>query len=409
MNAHQEQRSNQYQILVKGRLDPAWSKWFDGFTITPWQENSLLHGTVVDQAALYGYINKIRDLGLKLLLVQQAGLDIPGYTREVSMTTTEKIRPFNINQDITPMINLVEVAFAGELERWGSNFREQMMMAQKMVPVINLLKRFFDAFQHTFDGFVWEEDGQVVSLVTIGKTGLDKTRWQIGNVATYPDYRRQGLARKLVTRAMQHASAHGAQACILEVRAKAEPAYQLYRSLGFTQYDSITGLKLESLPEIKAIPLDGYQLVSMKFGEWQKRYVLVLKAIPQDVQDFMPINQAEYRISPIERITTPLALRMQGLDVHRWGVIKDGDLVAYLSLAANRKLNSPHDLEFSIDPAHQATLAEPLLALALETLSTYPQRMIRIEVRSANTDMLALLHGYGFEDIEVNHRLGTKV
>lgn len=59
-----------YQLRVKGHLDRQWSEWFDGLTPTL-EENgdTLLTGPVVDQAALYGLIKKVRDLGMPLLSV----------------------------------------------------------------------------------------------------------------------------------------------------------------------------------------------------------------------------------------------------------------------------------------------------------------------------------------------------
>ena len=57
---------------VKGNLDLRWSEWFDGFAITPVADGeTLLVGSVVDQAALYGVLHKIRDLGLPLLSVRR--------------------------------------------------------------------------------------------------------------------------------------------------------------------------------------------------------------------------------------------------------------------------------------------------------------------------------------------------
>ena len=61
-----------YEIRVAGNLDLRWSDWFDGFSITPVGEGeTLLIGTVTDQAALHGLLHKIRDLGLPLLSVQR--------------------------------------------------------------------------------------------------------------------------------------------------------------------------------------------------------------------------------------------------------------------------------------------------------------------------------------------------
>ena len=59
-----------YQIRVRGVLDPHWSGWFAGLTITHDADgHTLLEGVVADQAALYGIINRLRDLGVTLLAV----------------------------------------------------------------------------------------------------------------------------------------------------------------------------------------------------------------------------------------------------------------------------------------------------------------------------------------------------
>jgi hypothetical protein len=58
------------EIRVKGQIDEHWSDWFDDLTITHTdQDETILSGTVVDQAALYGLLAKLRDLGLPLLSV----------------------------------------------------------------------------------------------------------------------------------------------------------------------------------------------------------------------------------------------------------------------------------------------------------------------------------------------------
>ena len=60
--------STHYQIKIKGHLDATWSDWFDGLTITNVEcGETLIHGPIVDQAALYGVLIKVRDLGLTLI------------------------------------------------------------------------------------------------------------------------------------------------------------------------------------------------------------------------------------------------------------------------------------------------------------------------------------------------------
>jgi hypothetical protein len=61
-----------YQIRVKGRLDARWSRWFADLQIIPQPDGeSLLIGPVADQAALYGVVSRMRDLGLVLISVHR--------------------------------------------------------------------------------------------------------------------------------------------------------------------------------------------------------------------------------------------------------------------------------------------------------------------------------------------------
>ncbi len=60
-----------YHITINGHLDATWEEWFDGLTITNGPNGEArLAGPIMDQAALYGVLNKIRDLGLPLVAVQ---------------------------------------------------------------------------------------------------------------------------------------------------------------------------------------------------------------------------------------------------------------------------------------------------------------------------------------------------
>ena len=59
-----------YEIRIKGHLDDRWADWFGGLTITLVDNgDTLLTGSVVDQAALHGLLKKVRDLGMPLLSV----------------------------------------------------------------------------------------------------------------------------------------------------------------------------------------------------------------------------------------------------------------------------------------------------------------------------------------------------
>ncbi|MFN8467327.1 MAG: hypothetical protein U0X20_17345 [Caldilineaceae bacterium] len=77
----------QYKICVQGELGAQWSAWFTGMAVEAEPGGtSVLWGVLADQAALYGVLARIRDLGLPLLTVERAAnideqewnLSVPG-------------------------------------------------------------------------------------------------------------------------------------------------------------------------------------------------------------------------------------------------------------------------------------------------------------------------------------------
>jgi hypothetical protein len=58
------------EIRIEGCLEPEWTEWFAGLTLShSARDTTLISGEVVDQAALYGLIGKLRDLGVRLVSI----------------------------------------------------------------------------------------------------------------------------------------------------------------------------------------------------------------------------------------------------------------------------------------------------------------------------------------------------
>jgi hypothetical protein len=70
-----------YEIRLEGHLDSRWVAWFDGLSLTNGSDGTtVIHGAVVDQAALHGLLQKVRDVGLPLVSVTQVEPDQPNGT-----------------------------------------------------------------------------------------------------------------------------------------------------------------------------------------------------------------------------------------------------------------------------------------------------------------------------------------
>ena len=77
MSAHQVRSygpgvTEQYEVRVQGQLGSRWSAWFEGLRVTSEDDGTtVIRGPVVDQAALHGLLQKLRDIGIPLLSVTQ--------------------------------------------------------------------------------------------------------------------------------------------------------------------------------------------------------------------------------------------------------------------------------------------------------------------------------------------------
>ncbi len=68
--------SNRYEIRVRGRFGRGWSEWLGGMEVTPLPDGvTLLRGELNDQAALFGVLARVRDLGLTLISVGAPGAE----------------------------------------------------------------------------------------------------------------------------------------------------------------------------------------------------------------------------------------------------------------------------------------------------------------------------------------------
>ena len=74
-----------YEIRLEGHLDERWSDWFDGLKLTRRSDGTtLIEGPVVDQAALHGLLQKVRNTGLPLVSVTPVSPGTPHHTRRKS-------------------------------------------------------------------------------------------------------------------------------------------------------------------------------------------------------------------------------------------------------------------------------------------------------------------------------------
>jgi hypothetical protein len=60
-----------YEVRVEAVLDGRWSEWFEGLEIEGAGNETIVSGTLPDQPALHGVLDKVRDLGLTVIAVRR--------------------------------------------------------------------------------------------------------------------------------------------------------------------------------------------------------------------------------------------------------------------------------------------------------------------------------------------------
>jgi hypothetical protein len=65
--------SSRYRIVLRGRLSEQFESAFEGMTVEPGLNRTVLVGDVRDQAHLDGLLDRLRDFGIELLAVEPAG------------------------------------------------------------------------------------------------------------------------------------------------------------------------------------------------------------------------------------------------------------------------------------------------------------------------------------------------
>jgi [ribosomal protein S18]-alanine N-acetyltransferase len=78
--------------------------------------------------------------------------------------------------------------------------------------------------------WVADLDGKVVGMIVVW---LIVDEAHVATLATHPDYRRQGIGKRLLAHALRHMIQDGARSSFLEVRESNRAAQEMYRKLGY--------------------------------------------------------------------------------------------------------------------------------------------------------------------------------
>lgn len=240
-----------------------------------------------------------------------------------------QLRPINPRHDLKYVADLIELCFSDSLDADGKRYLRRMRHVSQ-----NRENRWFDTtpFQinNTAEGFVWEEDGQIVGNISlIPFFTLGYFTYLIANVAVHPDYRRRGIARSLTTAALDWVQKRRTRAVWLQVRDNNPPAIRLYESVGFIERARRTTWTL--MPgNLKGQAISGVRITSQKSQHWRRHREWLQLNYPDQLFWYWPLSPNAFQPG----LWGILARLISDTRLRQWGVERQGQLLGILSWKA---------------------------------------------------------------------------
>ena len=277
------------------------------------------------------------------------------------------LRPIDLRTDVAPVMSLLRLAFGAALE---SDSRPLLQPGPSLAQsnrgsLASLLGRGMPA------GFVWEEAGRIVGNVSVLTTSLPG-RYLVANVAVHPNYRRRGIARRLMLQVQQAAQANAGREILLQVDQQNDSAIQLYASLGYEWLGAMTTWQVaHHLLQSLAAPAGLYRLRRLGSDEWRAAYALDRQVLPADLHWPQPVREDAYK---------------QGL--WRW--------MSNALAALTSEWGRAHSLALRVAPAGQGQVERPLLAWLIRRVQQAARRPVRVDHPAGDDLVNSLLQEANF-------------
>lgn len=305
-------------------------------------------------------------------------------TKMLISPSAGQLRPFDIHRDLGVVADLVERCFASTLDPDGERYLRQMRSAAHNPAFLRWAAAATEWSSVPMSGYVWEEAGEVIGNISLIPFNLRGQRlYLIANVAVHPDFRRQGIARKLTVQAIEHARRRGAPSVWLHVREENDAAVALYDSLGFIEQARRTTWFAH--PEASpSIPPEKLRIERRHPKHWEAQFGWLHAAYPPEVTWHLAVNP--YLLRP--GILGSIQRMVNGVFTRQWSALRDGRLVGVIAWQMARSYADPLWLAAAPDDEDQAAysllvFARQRLALRRALSLDYPAGRAREAIQAA--------------------------
>ncbi|HEX7556157.1 MAG TPA: N-acetyltransferase, partial [Leptolinea sp.] len=194
-------------------------------------------------------------------------------------------------------------------------------------------------------------------------------KWQflIANVATIPQYRRQGIARKLTQTALKYIREHNGTTAWLQVREENSDARDLYSSLGFQEIASRTTYRASKKTFNNQPPDSNIFLTNRRSSDWPSQKAWLQATYPPEIAWHLPFDTRNLEPG----IWHSLMQFVQDEPVYHWSARRGERLLGVASLEINRGNTDNLWLAFPVNLEENALFAL-LTRVRAESLGNRP-------------------------------------
>ena len=328
------------------------------------------------------------------------------------------IRPLALPRDLIPIADMLVDAFQyPEHPEWSIQSDEQRQFVQslrrmrRVWPLVRVLQGISPSLRDILRGFVFEENGAIGGSTIAQRQGTTTT-WHVSAVGILPAYRRRGIARELVLATLEMVRLRAGRHATLAVIDGNTPAQSLYRSLGFVEYGGSTCYTLLPAGAVERPTLPpGYNEAPLAEFDWQTRYELDQRIVPEAWQRFEPIVPGRYRPPRLMRALAPLFSFVMGTKVRDIVIRRAHDrlVVASGGWTLSRRGEGTNRIRIRLDPACPALAPFLVRRLLHEILAKSPKLRIESFVPSWAPAVAAAAEEAGFVRRTANKEMGIEL
>jgi ribosomal protein S18 acetylase RimI-like enzyme len=313
------------------------------------------------------------------------------------------LRPVDPARDMGAVADLIQAAFADDLDQAGYSMLREMRHMGRLGPLLWWFNDPGAGLNQVLSGFVWLEDGQVIGNVTVTQASHAADRWIISNVAVAKPHRGRGIARRLMNAAIGVIDEWRGKVVTLQVRDDNAAALHLYQTMGFRVIFGSTHMRLDAVTSVPLLPLPGTQLRTLRNTDAEMSYQLARAATPEVVQAEHPIRLAHYQLGLERRFADwfrtwmggPPAVRLAAVVPCLCGGAERGDRLE-ATIVTEPAGRSESQIALTVHPEQRGRIEKHLISHMLHQLSQKAHHSVVARHPTYHPEGIEAFRSFGF-------------